>query len=593
MLARLNDLLKKHHAVGSWLLILVAIVFYQGVLSCGFVSDDIEQILKNPFIKNPHLWRRIFLGRVWSFAGGFAQASFYRPLHIFTYWLVYRVAGSNPFAYHSVQLILYALTIWVVYRIARRILPNELAAFAGALLWTVYPLHVEAVAWAAAIPEIGCTFFCLLGFLMFLQAEDQSPGNFRGHVAAALVYFPALFFKEVGFSFPLLLVAYWFCQSSAQKWSRRAVSWLPYAAAVAVCVAIRVLVMGNFSETSRLRDFNWQVARVAVGLLGQHARLFFWPAHLNVFRSFDLAASLRSPWPWAALLIIAAAGVGRKREPRLCFLILWWFITLIPCLNYRYLSIPLVADRFSYLPSVGLCLALGYLGCEWLPLHLPHAHLDRVVIPALAVVVALWAAQTVRTIPHWHDNDALSDYSLAVSANTAEVHVSHGVNLQFQAGDLDGAAREFQTALRLNAQSLRPTPAVIYDAYIGLGQVALLQGREQEALDYFDKAVHLLPDYTFAYNVLGSFYFPRRDYPQAAEYFQHVVRLDPMDTGARFFLGTCWLKMGKPAQAAEQFHVAREVDPTYFQAYMAEAAALEAAGDKAGAARVRSEVPSP
>ena len=77
-----------------------------------------------------------------------------------------------------------------------------------------------------------------------------------------------------------------------------------------------------------------------------------------------LAASLRSPWPWAALLMIAAACLWRKREPRLCFLTLWWLITLLPCLNYRYLSIPLVADRFSYLPSVGLCLALGYLAFE-------------------------------------------------------------------------------------------------------------------------------------------------------------------------------------------------------------------------------------
>jgi Flp pilus assembly protein TadD len=590
--ARLNDLLKKHHAAASWLLILVAIVSYQGVLKCGFVSDDIEQILKNPFIKNPHLWRRIFLGRVWSFAGGVAQASFYRPLHMFTYWLICRVAGFNPAAYHSVQLALYALTIWVVYRIARKILANELAAFAGALLWTLHPLHVEAVAWAAAIPEIGCALFCSLGFWMFLRAEDHAPGNLRWHVVAALVYFPALFFKEVAFSFPLLLLAYWFCQSSVQTWSRRAISWIPYAAAVAVCVAIRVLVMGNFSETSRLRDMNLQVARVAVGLLGQHARLFFWPVHLSVFRSFDLAASLRSPWPWAALLIGAAACLGRKREPRLCFLILWWFVTLLPCLNYRYLSIPFVADRFSYLPSVGLCLAFAYLACEWLPLHLPHAHLGRVAMPVLVVVGVLWAAQTVRTIPHWHDNDALSDYSLAVSANTAELHVSHGVNLQFQKGDLEGAAREFQTALRLNAQSIRPTSAVVYNAYIGLGQVALIQGREQEALDYFDKAVRVAPNYSFAYNVLGSFYFPRRNYPRAADYFQQAVRVSPMDTGARFFLGTCWMKMGKPAQAAEQFHAAREVDPTYFQAYTLEAVALEAAGDKAGAARVRSEMPS-
>jgi tetratricopeptide (TPR) repeat protein len=589
--ASLNNLLKKHHAVASWLLILVAIVFYQRVLTCGFVSDDIEQILKNPFIKNPHLWKRIFLGRVWSFAGGVAQGSFYRPLHMFTYWLICRADGFNPAAYHAVQLALYALTAWVVYRIARKLLANELSAFAGAILWTLHPLHVEAVAWAAAIPEIGCTLFCLLGFWMFLRAEDRAPTNFRWHILAAVVYFPALFFKEVAFSFPLVLLAYWFCQTSTQAGWRRAISWLPYAAAVAVCVVIRVLVMGNFSETTRLRDLNWQVARVALGLMGQHARLFFWPVRLSVFRSFDLAASLHSPWPWAALLVGIAACFWRKREPRLCFLILWWFVTLLPCLNYRYLSIPFVADRFSYLPSVGLCLALAYLAFEWLPLHIPQARLDRMALPALVVVAVLWAVQTVRTIPHWHDNDALSGYSLNVSANTAELHVSNGVNLQFQKHDLDGAAREFETALRLNAQSIRPNAAVVYDADIGLGQVALLQGRDQEALDYFDKAVHLAPNVSFAYNVLGSFYFPRRDYRRAAEYFQQAVRVSPMDTGSRFYLGTCWMKMNMPAQAAEQFRAAREVDPTDFQAYLLEAAALDAAGDKAGAARVRSEVP--
>jgi tetratricopeptide (TPR) repeat protein len=166
------------------------------------------------------------------------------------------------------------------------------------------------------------------------------------------------------------------------------------------------------------------------------------------------------------------------------------------------------------------------------------------------------------------------------------------VTLQFRERDLEGATREFQTALILNAQTLRPTPTVTYDAYIGLGQVALLQGREPEALDYLDKAVRLLPNSAFAYKVLGSVYFPRGDYARAAGYFQQAVNANALDTGARFFLGSCWTRMGKPAQAAEQFHAAREVDPDFIQAYTAEATALEAAGDKAGARRVRSEIPS-
>jgi Tfp pilus assembly protein PilF len=422
---------------------------------------------------------------------------------------------------------------------------------------------------------------------MFLRAEDHSPANFHGHVAAAAIYFPALFFKEVAFSFPLLLLVYWFCGPAGESWTRRAVSWLPYGVAAAVCVVIRVAVMGNFSETSPLRDFNPQVVWAAVGMLGQHARLFFWPVNLTLFRDFDLAPSLRSPWPWAALLVLVAACVWRHCEPRLSFLVLWWGATLLPCLNYHHLSVPLVADRFSYLPSVGLCLALGYVALSWAPRHFPKVHLAPVTIPALAVLAALWAAQAVHAIPRWRDDDALSDFALRVSARAAEVHVARGVTLQFRYRDFEGATREFQTALRLNAQSLRPIRGVAYNAYIGLGEVALLQGHKPEALDCFTKATRLLPNFNYAYDMLGSVYFPRGDYARAAEYFQEAVRVNPLDLGARFFLGSCWMKLGKPALAAEEFRTAREVDPDYFQAYQAEARALEVAGDPAGAARVR------
>ena len=93
MLTRLDDLLKKYHALGSWLLILVAFVVYQGALTCGFVYDDVELILQNPFVKNPHLWRRIFQGPLFSFVGPGAQAGFYRPLHIF--YLLARLPGGR------------------------------------------------------------------------------------------------------------------------------------------------------------------------------------------------------------------------------------------------------------------------------------------------------------------------------------------------------------------------------------------------------------------------------------------------------------------------------------------------------------------
>ena len=586
----LDGLLKKYRAVSTWLLILVAAVFFQGVLACGFVYDDEALILENPYIKNVHSWKQIFLAPMWSFLGSAAQGSFYRPLGVFLLWLVCRVGGLNPVAYHVFQIILYSLGVWMVYCIGRKLLRGELAAFAGALLWTLHPLHVEAVAWASAIPDIACVLICLVAFLFFLRAEAQLPPSLQGHILAAAIFFPALFFKEQAFCFPLLILTYWWCFSG--PWLRRVVHLLPYVAATAICAVIRAAVMGHFSSTSPLRRLKPQVAWVAAGLLGQHAKLFFWPVHLTEFRDFRLADSLHSPWPWAALVILAVALVGRKRDPLLSFLVLGWVVPLLPCLDYRQLSSTLVEDQFSYWPSVGLCLALSYLALVWVPRCLPNLRLSPVALGALAVVGALWGVQTVRAIPHWRDDDALYDYALRVSPNAAAAHASHGVVLQLRDYDWEGAAGEFRTALRLNAQALPPLRTVDYQAYVGLGQIALLQGHEPEGLDYLNRAVRLLPHSGFAYEVLGSVYFPRGDYARAAEYFRQAVQANPLDTNARFYLGTCLVKLAQPAQAAEQFRAAREVDPTYLDAYQAEAAALEAAGDKAGAARVRAEMSS-
>ena len=587
MLNRLDGLLKKYPAAANWLLILAAVVFYRGVLACGYVLDDTALILQNPYVKNPHLWKDIFTTPMWAFLGHAGESSYYRPLGIFMFWLICRVGGLNPVGYHFFQLFLYVLAVFMVYQVGRKLLPTDLAAFGGALLWALHPAHVEPVAWASAIPDIACGFFCLLGFWFFLRAEAQSPPALRHHILAAAVFAPALFCKELAFTFPLLILAYWFCFSGGVSWTMRALQWLPYATAMAACAAIRVAAMGRFAGRSLFHEFKPRVAWVAIGLLGEHAKVFIWPVGLTEFRDFRLAASLESPWPWIVLLVLALAVAGRKRQPLLSFLVLWWLVLLLPCLDYRQLSFPFVEDQFSYLPSVGLCLALGYLAFVVAPRRYPMLVLAPAVLGALLVLGAFWASLILRAMPRWGNNDTLLEYSLRVSPNAALAHVSHGATLQLRDHDLEGAAREFRTALELNAQSIRPILPVDYDSYIGLGQVAQLQGRDAEALDYFNKAVHLLPNFSFAYNVLGSYYFPRGDYARAAEYFRQAVRATPMEMGSRFYLGTCLLKLDKPREAAGQFRAAREVDPEFREAYMAEAMALETAGDKSGAAEVR------
>ncbi len=587
MLNRWNELLKKHPAVAHWLLVLVTVVVFRGALANGFVYDDGKQVLENPFVRNPHLWRHIFTGSVWSFLGAAAETNFYRPLHIFSYWLVWRVAGANPAAYHLYQLAFYALATLLVYRLGQILFKNHLVAFAGALLWTLHPLHVEPVCWIAALPDVGCGLFYLLAFWLFLTAERGARHPVFRHALAAVALLAALLFKEMALAFPLLLLAYWFFLGDREPWFRRGLRWLPYLSATVAYVGLRFLVLGHFSNAGKLWKLTPRVAGAALGLLGEHTGLFFWPARLSDFHTFELGPSLRSPWPWLTLLGLAAAFLVRKRQPVLSFLVLWWPLTLLPVLDVRQLSFPLLAERFAFLPSVGLCLAVAYLALDWIPARLPRPAFAPVAVPALVVLLVAWVTIDLRAIPRWRNNDTLWDYAYQVEPDSALVHVHRALNQQFRHYDMKEAEREFQTALRLNRTSFNPLPSVAFYCYTGLGQIAYIQGREQEGLAYFQKAVDLMPHSSAPYDMLGSVYFPRGDYDKAAGYFRQAVRVNPMDTIARFFLGTCLIRLGKPREAVEQFRAARQVDPTYLQAYEAEARALEQAGDVAGAAQVR------
>ena len=592
LLQRCDDLLENHSMVAKWLLVLVTVVVFAGMLANGFVYDDGKQVLENPLVHNARLLWRIFTGSVWSFQGVSSAGNFYRPLHIFSHWLVWRIAGPNPAVFHLYQLILYALTVVLVYRLGWELLGNRLAAFAGALLWALHPLHVEPVCWIAGVPDVGCGLFFVLAFLLFLRAERPAPKRWLWQAMAAGALFLALLFKEAALSFPLLVGVYWFVRAKPESWWKRVLRWLPYVAAVVVYLAIRIAVLGSFSHTAHIWQVPLRVIVASVGLLGQHAKLFLWPVPLSDFRVFRPIPSLISPWPWITLVALALAFTLRRRNPVPRFLILWWAVTLLPCLDTRQLSFPLVAERFSFLPSVGACLAAGWFLMAALTTWVAERPPVRALLPALGLVLVLFAWEDVHAIPHWRDNDTLFAYSYRVSPDSAAVHTHRAIDLYYRNSDFAGATREYKIAMQLSSLDFSRLAAAPYDCMIGLGQIAASQGHKDEAVAYFLRAAATDPQSNAAFDELGSVYFPRGDYAGAAKYFQEAVRVNPMDMSGRFFLGHCWLKLGKPRQAAEQFRAARDVDPNFAPAYTAEAAALDAAGDSAGATRVRSEMPA-
>ncbi len=594
LLQRWNGQLRDHPLLVAAVLVLITFAAYAPALANGFAFDDQQVIVQNPFVSVPTWWRHIFSTPAWAFVGAKSWANYYRPFQIFSYWALWRLAGPNPGAYHFFQLVLYAASVWLLYRVSLELIGEEVAAFAGALLWALHPLHVEAVAWAAALPDVGVGFFVLLALLLFLRAEREGRAFDKRHVIAAVSFGLALFFKENALSLPPLFVAYWFFLAKPEGWLRRWLRLLPYLAALGVYGAIRIAVLGHFSAGTNI----WAVSRGVVGsalaLLGAHLRLFLWPVTLSPLRSFEMAAWLRSPWPWTALVLLAAAWALRKREPLLAFFIYAWLIALIPCLDIRQITTPFAADRYSYLPTIGLSLAVAWLFLA----RLPRLQVRRLPIQAaaatLAVIAILWTVSIEAAIPRWRNSQALMQYGLVSDSKAAVPHIYKGMDLQYRQGDLEGAAREFRTAIRINASSWPRTVSVVCQAELSLGQIANLEGRPEEALKLYREVLQLCPDgyEAFAvYDAMGSMAFVKYKYAEAADYFRKAVRWGPLDVSGHYYLGTCEMKLGHPREAAEQFHIVREIDPSLRPAYMAEALALEAAGDAAEAARVRALMP--
>jgi tetratricopeptide (TPR) repeat protein len=591
LLAKWNEQIAKHPRLAGGVLFLATFAVFQRSLAGAFVFDDVPLILQNPYLATAGYWQQVFRGAIDPFRGPAAHANYYRPLQFLVYWVLDRVAGLNPQAFHLFHLCLCAGTVWLLFLLGRELLGHDLAAFTGALLWALHPLHVEVIAWIAALPDAAAAFFMVGSFWLFVRAENKGAPRVASHVGAVLLYLPALFFKETALSFPLLIIAYWIFFGAKESWSRRAVRWVPYALATAGYIAVRIAALGRFSLAPQPGKISLRMIAVAVAVLGEHAKFFFWPVNLNLARTFDLPGILRSPWPWLTLLAIFAAFALRKRQPVLGFLVAWWLVTFLPCLDVRQIvGLPL-GDRFSYLPTVGPCLAIAFGALVLLPERLPRLEPARVLVPALLVVLGLWTVQDIRTVPNWHDEAALWNHTAQAAPGSALAHLFRGIVLEREKGDLDGAAKEYETALRLNQVSFHPTAGMVYECDLGLGRIALLKGRTQEAVAYFEKAVQVAPALSAAYRALGALYFPQGNYAKAAQYFVRAVEINPQDVEARFYLGTCWLKLGKPLQAASEFHAARVVAPDYLQAYDAEARALEAAGDAAGAARVRSLKP--
>jgi tetratricopeptide (TPR) repeat protein len=542
-------------------LVVGAALPYLNTLRNGFVSDDGMQVLDNPFIRNFHFWTKIFTTPVSSYVG-VETPKYYRPLMNVGYLLCYQVFGPHPFGFHLVNVVLHAAVVGAVFIFTKRMFQNRNLALMAAVLFAIHPIHTEAVAWIAAVPDLQLSLFYLLTFYLFLAvARPGGRFSYFAQLAMAGSFVLTLFSKEQAVTLPLLATVYeHFYRADraetkpAQKVLRYAVLWLLTVA----YLLFRVRVLGALSSGWGNYGLTWYQAFVsAIGLVGQYLWKVLWPVDLRVFCPFHPSAGLFDPAVVGGVVALAVCCalfffLWHHARP-LSFGLLWMLVPLAPVLNARWMPSVVFAERYFYLPSVGFCwlLAWGFLRL-WDRASARGAVWSRALATAFGILVALCSIRIVTRNCNWQDNFVLYANTLAACPDASFIRRDLGA-AYWQIGDVKSAEREFREVLKVEPQSS--------NTWSGLGLVYLKKQQYSEAIESFKKAVEFDPYNAEARLYLGVTYMDTRSLELAETELRTAVSLFPLNSNARNALGKLYLDEGRSAEAEEQFRQSVEIGP--------------------------------
>ncbi len=472
----------------------------------GFVRwDDEINVYRNPFL-NPATLGNV--GHFWAGVGmGKAADTVYRPLVYTLYALIAHVAGTAPYLtdgqgaalaawpFHLVSLLVHVLNVLLVYGLLRRLVRNDWAAFAGAALFALHPIQVEAVAWVSGLTDLMGAFFSLLALGAFLRYRET--GHRRQFALATLWFVLALLSKPSAVILPVLalILDQWILGRPWREGLRVVAWWLPLVLADIIVThhAEPVLMSGVVTAW-------WTRPLIAGDALAVSLWHLVWPVGLGIDygRSPVVALANRA---WLSSLIILALGICvwclRRKHPWLIASASFFAAALLPTLGlipFRFQTFSTVADRYSYLAMLGPAFAMAW-GLAHFPERLPvRARLT--VGTVCAAVLVLMSLGSALQVTYWQNSFALFGHALVVNPRSWMAHFNLGGIL----GDLhrrNEAVAEYQMAMRL-----RPEDAA-RDAYSD-GVTLARQGHKAEAVAAFKQALDYQPGFRPAREALRN-----------------------------------------------------------------------------------------
>jgi len=562
------------------LLVAATLAVYNPVNRNAFVNLDDDHYITG----NPHVLAGLHWGTVkWAFTN-YYEANWH-PLTWVSHALDAQLFGLNPVGHHYTNVVLHALNAVLLFLLLQSATGFTWRSLMVAALFALHPVNVESVAWASERKNVLSMMFLLLALLAY-DWYARRPAVARYALVAGL-FACGLMSKPQVITLPFLLLLwdYWpLGRSSAGSAAGQPVKMpalllekapLFLMSLISAVVTMQAQKAGGAIHSPILYPFSLRLENAIVSY-SRYLGKAFWPTQLSPLYPHPL--DLLRFWQVIAsailLLLVTTLVIHQRRRGYLLVGWFWFLGSLVPMIGLVQVGEQAMADRYAYLPFVGLFVMACWGVSEWAESKkFPAAWL---AVPALAVIATL-GALTYRQIGYWRDSETLWSYALQVtSVRSYKAHFNLAVTYDAE-GRYDEAVRQFREAIDPRDDDPR--------IHLGLGVYDQRHGHAQEAIEEFQTVLHLSSDGAMradAYSNLGSAYQQLHDYARAKANFAEALRLDRNRASALVGMGLLAEKSGDLEQAIAQYSRAMSVEPTAV-GYVLLASVLEQAGHPAEA----------
>ena len=561
------------------------LVAYWPVQHYDLISlDDIDYITENPYV------RAGLTSDSFSWAMKDVHTGYWHPLTWVTHMLDYQLFRSRVGGHHWTNVIFHIANSILLYIVLKRMSGAAWKSALVAALFAVHPLNVESVAWVSERKNLLCTFFWFMGMWSYGYYVER-PTPYR-YCLILVTFSLGLMSKPmiVTFPFALLLLDYW-PMGRLTSWKmlpRLLFEKMPLFILAAI-VGIATYLSSFHGDVTISLDKLPLADRMANAVISYTKYLgkMFWPQNLAVFypysREFD---SLQIIGSVLLLSIISCLTIFWARKYRYALMgWLWYLGTLVPVIGLMQVGKQAMADRYAYIPMIGLFIIVAWgipdlLG-GWQKRKIIFAISSGAVISGLMVC-------TLVQVRYWQNGVTLFDHALRVTGMNSRAHYNLGISLT-DLGRFNEAIYHFRYAIRLEPEYAGPygymgialarqgktDDAIVYyqkaleikqadeTTHNNLGVALAGKGMFNEAIQHFQKALKIRPDYVYANRNMGGALARQGKMEEAMGYYEKALKIDRDNAVTHNNLGLALASVGRTQEAMGHFQEALKINPNY------------------------------